>query len=103
MTRFLFTLLMAVGLFGAAPQASAACRWFGTQLECDLSGGQLVLGTQTAAEPAYARTLQPQGLQGSDALLGDRVVPEFPLRLELQSIGRDPGLCRMFGNETYCY
>ena len=103
MTRFLLPLLMALGLFGAAPQASAACRWFGTQLECDLSGSQLVLGTQTAAEPAYAGTLRPPLLQGSDGLLGDRVVPEFPFRVEFQSIGQDPGLCRKIGNETYCY
>src|SRR5437899_661578 len=51
MTRFLLAL-MALGLFGATPQASAACRWFGTQLECDLGESQVLIGTQKMAEAA---------------------------------------------------
>jgi len=102
MTRFLLAL-MALGLFGATPQASAACRWFGTQLECDLGESQVLIGTQKMAEPAYAGALRPQPLQRSDGLLDARAVPERPLRFDLQNVGVDPGLCRKLGNETYCY
>ena len=102
MTRFLLAL-MAVGLLAGAPQASAACRWFGTQLDCDLGGRQLLLGTQAVAEPAYAGTLRPQPIQGSDELLDNGAVPESPLRLNLQNVGVDPSSCRRIGNETYCY
>ena len=100
MTRFLLAL-MALGLFGATPQASAACRWFGTQLECDLGGNQLVIGTQTAANPGYATPVRPQPF--GSGLFDGRAIPNRPLRLELQDVGTDPGLCRKFGNETYCY
>jgi hypothetical protein len=102
MTRFLFAL-MALGLLGAAPQASAACRWFGSQLECDLGGSQLLVGTQASAEPAYAGAVRPQPVQGRDELLDHGAVPERPLRLDLQNVGVDPGSCRRIGNETYCY
>jgi hypothetical protein len=102
MTRFLLAL-MALGLLGAAPQASPVCRRFGTQLECDLGGSQLLLGTQAAAEPAYAGALRPQLVQGSDQLLHHGAVPEWPLRLDLQNVGVDPDSCRRIGNETYCY
>jgi hypothetical protein len=102
MTRFLFAL-MALGLLGAAPQASAACRWFGSQLECDIGGSQLLLGTQAAAEPAYVGALRPQPIHGSNELLSLGAVPEAPLRLNLQNVGVDPNSCRRIGNETYCY
>jgi hypothetical protein len=105
MTRFLLAL-MGFGLLAAAPQASAACRWFGTQLECPIGGSQLSIGTQAAAEPFYANPLRPRGLQGSDGLdelLDDRAVSEWPVRLDLQNVGVDPRLCRKVGNETYCY
>ena len=101
MTRFLLAL-MAFGMLGAAPQA-AACRWFGTQLECDLGWSQMVVGTQTAAEPAYAGALKPTPLQESHGLLGDRAVTEWPLRLELQNAGPYPNMCRKFGSESDCY
>lgn len=102
MTRFL-PALMALGLLGAAPQASAACWWFGTQLECDVGESQLLLGTQAAADPAYAGTLRPQPIQGSDELLDQGAVSAWPLRLDLQNVGVDPQSCRRIGNETYCY
>ena len=105
MTRFLL-VLPALALLGAAPRASAACRWFGTQLECPVGGSQLFLGTQAAAEPTYINPLRVQGIQGSDGLhefLDDRAVPRWPLRLDLQNVGVDRSLCRKFGNETYCY
>ena len=102
MTRFLLGL-MALGLFGATPQASAACRWFGTQLQCDLGGSQVLIGTQQVAKPAYAGDLRPQPLLQSDGLLDAGAVPEGTLRLDLQNIGVYPGFCQKWGNETYCY
>ena len=101
MTRFL-PVLMVVGMLGAVPQTAAACRWFGTQYECDLGWSQMVIGTQAAAEPAYTGALQPTPLQGSHGLLGERAVTEWPLRLELQN-GAYPSLCRKFGSESDCY
>jgi len=103
MTRFLLGL-MALGLFGATPRASAACRWFGTQLQCDLGGNQVLIGTQQVAEPAYAGALRAQPLLQSGELLDARALPEGPLlRLDLQNIGVYPGFCQKWGNETYCY
>src|SRR2546427_365384 len=37
MKRILCTLV-ALGLVGASSHAWASCRWFGTQLECELGG-----------------------------------------------------------------
>ncbi len=103
MTRFLLAV-MALGLFGATPQASAACRRFGTQLECDFGGSQvLMIGTQGVAEPAYAGALRPQSLLRRNDVFDGRAVPEQPLRLNLQNFGMDPGICEKWGNETYCY
>src|SRR5437867_12956013 len=91
MMRFAL-VLMALALLGVATRAPAACRRFGTQLECDLGGSQLLIGTQAAAAPAYAGALRPQLLQGGDA--DDRPLPRWPFRLELQNVGVDPTLCR---------
>jgi hypothetical protein len=103
MTRFLLGL-MALGLFGATPQASAACRWFGTQLQCDLGGSRVLIGTQQVDKPAYAGDLRPLPLLQSDELLGAGTVPDgLLLRLNLQNIGVYPGFCQKWGNETYCY
>ena len=100
MMRFAL-VLMALVLLGAATRAPAACRRFWTQLECDLGGSQLLIGTQAAPAPAYGSSLRPQLLQGGD--LDDRPLPRWPLRLELQNVGVDPSFCRRIGNETYCY
>ena len=35
--------VMALGLLAAATPSSAACRWFGTQLECDLGDRKSVV------------------------------------------------------------
>ena len=59
MKRFLLAL-MALGLLGLATQAPAACRWFGTQVECDLGGSQLTIGTQRVPEPTCARAFGRQ-------------------------------------------
>jgi hypothetical protein len=49
MTRL--SIVIIVGVLAAAPRASAACRWFGTQLECHVGASRLVMGTQAAKEP----------------------------------------------------
>ena len=100
MMRFVL-VLMALVLLGTATEAPAACRRFGTQLECALGGSQLLIGTQAEAAPAYAGAPRPQLLQGGD--LDFRPRPRWPFRLELQNVGVDPSLCRKIGNETYCY
>jgi len=100
MMRFAL-VLTALGLLGAATRAPAACRLFGTQLECDLGGSQLLIGTQAEAAPAYAGALRPRLLQAGG--VDNRPLPRWPFRLELQNVGVDPSLCRKIGNETYCY
>jgi hypothetical protein len=102
MMRFLPALAM-FALLGAATNARASCRWFGTQLECPLPSSQLLLGTQVAPEPSYVGGFRPLGLQGSADILNHRAAPKWPFAFELQNIGADPSLCRKFGNETYCY
>lgn len=99
-----FTLiLMAAGLLGAATRAPAACRQFGTQLECDLGGSQLLIGTQAEAAPAYAGAPRPQPFQGGD--VEERPLPRWGFRLELQNVGvdADPSLRRRIGDEAYGY
>jgi hypothetical protein len=95
--------VMALGLLGFTTQAPAACRWFGSQLECDVGGSQLLIGTQGQPTPRCAGPLRLQPLQGCDGLPENGGTPESPFRLELQNIGTDPSLCRKLGNETYCY
>ena len=102
MKRILCTLV-ALGLVGASPPAGASCRWFGTQLECEFRGRQLLIGTQAAAEPSYVGAFRAQSLQGGDGLFDERPVTSWPLRLELQNVGTDPGLCWKFGDEIYCH
>ena len=98
----LLPVLMALGFLGVATRAPAACRWFGTQLDCHLGGRQVLIGTQTAADPADVAGVRPQSFSGG-GLLGGRAVPDWPLRIEIQNVGTDPALCRKWGNETYCY
>jgi len=102
MTRLLL-VLMALVLLGTATQAPAACRRFGTQLECALGASQLLIGTQAAAEPVYARTLRTQLLQGGHGLPDDRPPPRWPLRLDRLNVGVDPCRCPRMGNEMDCY
>jgi len=102
MTRYLFAVVLTLGVAGAATDASA-CRWFGTQFECGLGKSEVVLGTQTEAEPTYSRSFHPSHFQGVWHTTDDRTAYAPPVRIELQNIGADPSLCRRFGNETYCY
>src|SRR6059058_852318 len=87
-----------------ATHAPAICSRSGTQIACDIGGTQLSIGTQRMAEPACGKAALPlQPLQGCAELLDDHAAPEWPLRLEIQNVGVDPGLCRKLGNETYFY
>ena len=94
--------LIVLGVLTAAPHAAAACRWYGTRLECDLGVSRLVIGTQTAAEPTDVRPFGPQSFHGNDGLLDHHAAPRLPFEVELQDFGADPRLCRKIGNETYC-
>src|SRR2546425_8485297 len=80
MMRFAF-VLTALVLLGTATEAPAACRRFGTPLEGDLRGGQLLIGTQATPAPPYARSLPPQLLQGGG--LRGPPPPRGPLRPEV--------------------
>jgi hypothetical protein len=95
-------VLMVLGILAAAPPA-VACRWFGTQIECDLGASRAVIGTQAAAEPTHVRPFRPQSFHGDDELVDRGATAGRPFELELQDIGADPRLCRKIGNETYCY
>jgi len=99
----LVRVLTTVCVLAAASRASAACRWFGTQLECDLGASRVVIGTQAADRPTGAGASQPQAFQDGDGLLDVRAILGLPFELKLQDIGTDPSLCRRIGNETYCY
>ena len=96
-------LLIALGILAGPVRADAACDWYGTQLDCRLGDGRLVVGTQSAVEPTRDTTsLRPQTFQGDRGLLTRRATPA-PLGLTLQDVGTDPSLCRRIGNEGYCY
>ena len=102
MTRL--TVLALVGVLAAAPRASAACRWFGTQLECDVGATRtMVIGTQVAAEPTYETSFPIQSFRGDGDALDDQTVSRRPLAFELQNFGGAASRCRKIGNETYCY
>jgi hypothetical protein len=102
MNRCLWTLV-ALGLVGPLPYARAACHPFGTQVHCALGRGDLVIGTQTAAEPRHAGMPGSLFLGGGSGPIGRRRADGAPFRLELQNVGTDPGLCWRFGDETYCH
>jgi len=96
------TVLIILGVLAAAPPVSAACRSFGTQLECDVGSSRVVIGTQAAEHPTHARSLPILSLYG-DTGFGDGAPSPHGLQIRLQDFGADPQLCRKVGNETYCY
>jgi hypothetical protein len=100
MKRSLFALI-AVGLLAVAARAPASCGWFGSQLECEVGGRRVLIGTRAEARPRCDRPLALQALDGCD-LRADATL-ERPFRLEFQNVGTDPSLCRKLGDETYCY
>lgn len=102
MKHLLFTLVV-IALAGAPSRVGASCRSFGTQLDCAFGNGRLSIGTQTAAAPRHAGTLAVQPLHGESGLFDSRLAGGWPLRVELQNVGADRGLCWTFGDETYCH
>jgi hypothetical protein len=96
-------ILIVAGLIGAS-SAHARCGIFGTQLECGLGAGEVVMGTQIADEPRHADTpVRYHSLQGSARPFMERLRLADRVRIEVQDIGTDPSLCRRIGNEGYCY
>jgi len=98
-----FGLLVVIAVLAVAPHASAACRRFGTQLQCDVGSSQVVIGTQAAEEPRAARALPVQPFNGAGGF-GDGAVASWrPFEIEVQNFAGDRSLCRKIGNEVYCY
>jgi hypothetical protein len=101
MTRL--PMLIMVGVLAAAPRPSAACRWFGTQLECDVGANRVVIGTQAADEPRYAGSSPIRSFHRDSGFPDDHAASWRPFEIELQDFGAHPSPCRKIGNETYCY
>ena len=95
-------VLIMVGVLAVAAHASAACRWFGTQVECGVGTSSVVIGTQAATVPTYAWSLPILSFHG-DSGREDRAAPSRRFEIDVQDVGADPSLCRKIGNETYCY
>ena len=96
-------VLIMVGVLVVAAHASAACRWFGTQLECSAGTSRVVIGTQAAHEPTYTRSFPIHSFQGGSGLREDRAAHWRWFEIDLQHVSPDASLCRKIGNETYCY
>ena len=96
------SLAGGLAIVAEAVPAEATCGWFGTQVECSLGAGQVVIGTQVADRPTRGRSAWGQAFHGGGALLPDRARID-PHWLKVQDVGNDPNLCRHIGNETYCY
>jgi len=96
-------VLIMVGVLAVAAHASAACQWFGTQVECGVGASRVVIGTQAATVPTYARSLPIPLFHGDSGLREDRAAPWRRFEIDLQDVGADPSLCRKIGNETYCH
>ena len=95
-------LLIVLGVLAGPVRADAVCHWYGTQLDCRLGDGRLVVGSQTADPTRSVTSLRPQALQGDGGLLA-RLPSPASIGLSLQNVGNDPSLCRRIGNESYCY
>jgi hypothetical protein len=98
-----FGVLVVIAVLAVAPHASAACRRFGTQLQCNVGSSWVVIGTQTAEEPRAARAFPVQPFQGGRGFDDGAVASRRPFEIEVQNFADDPALCRKIGNETYCY
>ena len=95
-------MLLMTAALAIAPRGSAACRPFGTQLECDVETSRVVIGTQTGAQPTRSPSFPCFSFAGDECFRNDPAPPRA-LQVQLQDIGTDPQLCRKIGNETYCY
>jgi len=100
MTRYLWSVLIVVGVLGAASHASAACQRIATQLDCDLGASQIVIGTQSRERVFQA--LRPPPFHGSDPASDDHTAPAPSFGLGLQDIDSGTSLCRDTENERYC-
>lgn len=96
-------LMIAGVLAAAAPRDSAACHWFGTQVECDGAGSRVTIGTQIDRNPAYAGELPLHPLTGGLRLPARLAVRRPPVDVRLQDFDGDPKRCEKIGNEIYCY
>jgi hypothetical protein len=103
MTTRIARTTMVLAFLAAASQASAACGWFGTQLECGVGSTDVVIGTQALDDPGTMP--RPQSFMGGSRLLDDRGPSATPPKLQLQNFGNERGSCREIenANETYCY
>jgi hypothetical protein len=96
-------VVIAGALAVGAPRTPMACEWFGTQLDCDVAGGRVTIGTQTAIDPTYTGDIPLHPL-GGDLRLPARLALHLPpLDVRLQNFGTDGSLCERIGNETYCH
>jgi hypothetical protein len=95
-------VLVAAVALAAFPTTSGACRWYGTQLQCDVGGRRLVIGTQTAEAPgAFFPVRALNGARGLPVRAA--VASASRLQIHLQDFSDDPARCHRIGNETYCY
>jgi hypothetical protein len=97
MLRALATTIVLLAL---AAEAGAACTRAATELVCALGSTTVTIGTQAIVgyDPAVDGRVSRLGflpLESSE--------PPDRFRIQLQSFGGRFGLCRRFGNETYCY
>ena len=102
MTRQVWSVLIMVGVLVSASHASAACRWIGPQLDCNLAASQIVIGTPAAGASTSSRSLRPPPLHGSGPVPGDHTAPAPSFGLKLQDIESGTSLCRDTENERYC-
>src|SRR6266850_7234462 len=89
-------VLIMVCVLAAPSCALAACRFLGTQLECDLGANRMVIGTQAADAPTHGQSPPPQSSPsqpfGSDRPQDDGATPALPFELELQDVDPHPSL-----------
>jgi hypothetical protein len=89
--------MMMIGVLGVPHGASAAYRWFGTQLQCDVGSTRIVVGTQAAEEAPPAASLPTQSFHGGVGFPHDDAASRGPFEIDLQDFATDPSLCRRIG------
>ncbi len=96
-------IAFVVGVLGLASAASAACRSYGTQLECGIGSTWLVVGTQAAEEPRPTTSVAIRAWHDGIRIGDDEAARRGRFQIHLQDFGADGTACRRVGNETYCY
>jgi hypothetical protein len=99
--RLMAATVLVLSLLAVSP--AWACRWFGTQLVCDVGPSWLVVGTQAAIQPTWATPFPTNAYTRNGGLPDGAASPRFPLVIELQHASMNPANCTEIGNETYCY